>query len=241
MKNAWWIMRRELGAYLRSPIGYVIIAIVLVVDGLLFNAYAVGGGQKMSSQVLANFFFFSSGTTMTAAIFIGMRLIAEERQTGTLVLLNTSPVRDWQLVLGKFMSAVAFLGLMTLLTAYMPALIRINGKVSIEHIVTGYLGVMLLGSTCIALVMVCSALAPNQLVAAVAGAGVVVTFVLLWLLSQIASPPVESLIAYLSIHDKHFKPFMRGLLSARDVIFYLTLTYVALMLTTRVLEARRWR
>jgi ABC-2 type transport system permease protein len=241
MSNVWWILRRELGGYLRSPMGYIIITAVLVVDGLLFNAYAVGGPQKTSSEVLEIFFYCASGTTLLASIFISMRLIAEERQTGTLVLMSTSPVRDWQLIWGKFLSAWLFLGLMTLLTLYMPALVMLNGKISWGHICAGYLGLLLLGGSSLALGLLCSAMAPNQLVAAVAAAATVALFVILWLLSRIASPPVEDLLAYMSLHDKHFRPFMRGLVSIADVVFYVSLTYVALLGATRAIEARRWR
>jgi ABC-2 type transport system permease protein len=241
MRNVWWITKRELSSFLLSPVGYIIFAVVLVIDGLLFNAYAVGSGQKLSSEVLSHFFYFASGTTMLASIFVSMRLIAEERQTGTIVLLATSPVDDWQLVFGKFVSSLMFLSVLNALTLYMPALVLLNGKVSVGHVLAGYIGLTLLGAVCLALGLLCSALAPNQLVAAVLSAAVITTFLLLWLLSRIASPPIEDVLAYLSIHDKHFKPFMRGLLSVRDVVFYLSLTYVALLSATRVLEARRWR
>ncbi len=241
MINVWWIVRRELGQYLRSPIGYIIIFAVLVIDGLLFNAWAIGSGARKSSEVLEVFFYCASGSTMLASVFIGMRLIAEERQTGTLVLLATSPVREWQLVFGKFLSALAFLAILNALTIYMPILIMVNGKISLAHILAGYLGLMLIGSASIALVTLCSAIAPNQLVAAVLGAGTVVAFLLMWLLSKVASPPLEDLLAYLSLHDKHFRPFMRGIISIQDVVFYVSLTYVALLMATRVLEGRRWR
>jgi ABC-2 type transport system permease protein len=117
----------------------------------------------------------------------------------------------------------------------------VNGKISLAHILAGYLGVLLIGAASIALVMLCSALAPNQLVAAVLGGGAVLVFLLMWLLSKIASPPIEDLLAYLSLHDKHFRPFMRGVISIQDVVFYVSLSYVALLMTTRVLESRRWR
>lgn len=241
MNNVYWIVRRELMGYLRSPIGFYIITAVLLVDGLLFNSIAIGTAARKSSEVLEYFFFCASGPTMIASVFIGMRLIAEERQMGTLVLLSTSPVREWQLVFGKFLSASLFLLVMTLLTVYMPILVMINGKVSFAHLIAGYLGLFLLGCASTALVLICSAFAPNQLVAAVLGGAVVTTFVLLWYLSQIASPPIEGLLAYLSLHDKHFRPFMRGIVSLQDVFFYLSLTYVALLISTRILEARRWR
>ena len=108
MSNIWWIMQRELGSYLRTPLGYIIMAVVLMVDGLLFNAWAMAGGQQRSSQVLEVFFYCASGTTLLASIFLAMRLIAEERQTGTMTLLATSPVRDYQVVWGKFIAAWLF-------------------------------------------------------------------------------------------------------------------------------------
>jgi len=241
MHNVIYILRRELSQYLRSPMGYIIIAAVLAIDGLLFNAWAVGEGQRRSGEVLEMFFYLTSGPTLLASIFIAMRLIAEERQTGTLVLISTAPVRDYELVLGKFLGALTFLSAMTAMSVYMPVLVMLHGKVSLGHVLVGYLGLILLGAAALALGLLCSAVAPNQLIAAILGAAVITVFVLLWLLSRIASPPLETLLGYLSIHDKHFRPFMRGILSVQDVVFYLSLVYVALVATTRVLEARRWR
>ena len=86
MRVVWLVTVRELGAYFRSYMGYIILAVVLLVDGLLFNVYALGGGSKFSAEVLRQFFYFSSGTTMIASIFLTMRLLAEERQMGTMVL-----------------------------------------------------------------------------------------------------------------------------------------------------------
>jgi ABC-2 type transport system permease protein len=241
MSNVWYVLRRELGVYLRSPMGYIIIAVALVIDGLLFNAFAVGSAPRKSSEVIEAFFYLASGPTLGASIFISMRLIAEERQSGTWVLLATSALRDWQVVLGKFLAAVAFLAVLNALTAYMPALVMLHGKISLGHVAAGYTGLMLLGSAALAVGLFCSAVSPNQLVAVILAAGAIGTLVLLWMLSKIASPPVEDLLAYLSLHDKHFRPFMRGLLSLQDVVFYLSLTYVALTMATRVLETRRWR
>src|SRR5262249_26469674 len=146
MKATLLIARRELGAYLRSMSGYVIASLVLLVDGILFQALVLGAGERLSSEVLSGFFFYASGLTMVSSVFISMRLLAEERQTGTLVLLTSSPVHDWEIVLGKFLSALAFLAMITLASVYMPALIFVNGKVSLGHMAAGYVGLLLLGS-----------------------------------------------------------------------------------------------
>lgn len=240
MVNIWWILKRELAYYLRSPIGYIILAVALFLNGLLFNVWAIGTRARTSGEVLSEFFLHTGGVVMVASIFVTMRLIAEEKQNGTLVLLMTSPVKDYELVLGKYLGALAFVALLAALTFYMPLLLLINGKVSWGHIAAGYIGVLLIGSTSVALGLLSSALAPNQLVAAVSSAGIFVAFTLFWLLSRVAEPPMSDVIRYLSIFDAHYRPFQRGLLTVKDVVFYLALTYSALLISTRVLEARRW-
>ena len=145
MSQALLIARRELSAYRRSPLGAIVIAGALLIDGIYF--YWKGLAEKLvSAQVLSEFFYGASGTTMIAGIVLAMRLLAEERQTGTLTLLNTSPVKDSEIVLGKFVSAFGVLALMTAFTVYMPLLIFVNGKVSVGHIVVGYAGLLLLGA-----------------------------------------------------------------------------------------------
>ena len=151
MKNVWLIARRELTATLRSPLGFVVAALVLALDGLLFNLWAMGGGEKLSAEVLYEFFYAVSGTTMVAAVFISMRLLAEEQQTGTINLLLTSPIQDHQIVLGKFLGAYLFLALLTLVTLYMPLLIMVHGKISWGHLLAGYLGLLLLGAAALAI------------------------------------------------------------------------------------------
>ena len=98
MTTALLIARRELGGYFRSMTGYIIAGLVLLVEGVLFNAFVLSAGEMYSAEVLANFFYISFGTTVIASVFISMRLVAEERQTGTLVLLTSSPVHDWEIV-----------------------------------------------------------------------------------------------------------------------------------------------
>jgi ABC-2 type transport system permease protein len=241
MSAAFLIMRRELGAYFRSMTGYIIAAAVLVVDGILFNAFALGGPDKRSGEVLVAFFYISSGTTMIASIFLSMRLLAEEKQTGTLVLLTSSPIRDRDIVIGKFLSGWVFLSLITLATAFMPALIMVHGKISVGHLATGYLGLLLLGGAAMAIGTFGSAIARTQVIAAIVSAGLVVGLIIAWLLARVTEHPINRIFEALALYHRHFPPFQVGIIHLRDVVYYLALTYFALFGATRVLEARRWR
>ena len=234
------IARRELAGYLRTLSGYVIIAVIVGIVGLLFNAEAVNRIQ-LSSQLLERFFWLTSGFVMVAAVLISMRLLAEERQAGTLQLLYSSPITDAEIVLGKYLSGLAFLALLLACTAFMPALIFINGKVSFGHIFTGYLGLLLLGSASIAIGTLGSALSRNQVLAAVVGGCLLVAMLISWWLAGVTESPLNQIFSALALWGQHFPPFMRGLVHLRDVVYYLAVTYAALFAATRVLEARRWR
>jgi ABC-2 type transport system permease protein len=241
MRSTLLIARRELAAYLRSMTGYVIVAAVLAVDGLLFNAFALGGPERRSSEVLSLFFYFSSGTTMIASVFISMRLLAEERQAGTLALLYSSPVRDGEIVVGKYLSALCYLALMTLCTVFMPLLVMVHGKVSVGHIAAGYLGLLLLGSASIAIGTFGSALARTQVLAAIGSGCMLVALLVCWLLGRVTERPLSEIFTAMSLHGRHFAPFQSGIIHLRDVVYYVAVTYLALFAATRVLEARRWR
>lgn len=239
--KALLIARRELSGYLRTLSGYVVIAVILALNGLFFNAYALGGASKRSAEVLSQFFYYSSGFTIVASVFISMRLLAEERQTGTLPLLYSSPLRDRDIVLGKFLAGLAFLSVYVLCTLYMPVLVLVNGKVSFGHVAAGYLGLLLLGSASLAVGTFGSALARNQLLAAITSAVMLVALILCWLLARITEQPLADVFSAMSLWNQHFPPFQSGLIHVRDVVYYLVVTYVALFAATRVLEARRWR
>jgi ABC-2 type transport system permease protein len=240
MRATLLIARRELGAYLRTMNGWVIITLVLAIDGLLFNAFALGNGERRSSEVLTQFFYFASGTTMISSVFISMRLLAEEQQTGTIQLLYSSPVKDHEIILGKYLSAMAFLAILTLSTVYMPLLIFVNGKISIGHMAAGYLGLMLLGSAALAVGTLGSSLVKSQVLAAIISGVLVVTLLIAWLLGRVTERPLSEVFAAMALWQ-HFMGFQSGIVHLKDVVYYVVVTYVALFAATRVLEARRWR
>jgi ABC-2 type transport system permease protein len=241
MQKVFLIAWRDLAAYFNTWTGYIVAAASLFITGILFNAMAIGNEAEYSEVVLGNFFYFSSGIAMVAAICLAMRLIAEERQTGTIVLFYTSPVTERQIIYGKFLSALGFFVFLQLLSLYMPALIFIHGKVSLGHLGAGYFGILLLGAATLATTIFASTLAPNQLLAAVLGALFTVTLLVLWMLSSVVDSPFKELFEYLALHNDHFQPFRKGMVHVQHVVFYLSIVVFALECSVRALEARRWR
>lgn len=239
--KVWLIARRELVSYFGTWMGYVIAASALFIDGLLFNAYAMGKAPRLSADVLREFFYYSSGISMVAGVFLSMRLLAEEKQTGTLVLFYTSPVTERQLIYGKFFSAALFLLFLHIISIYIPALIFVNGKVSLGHLASGYLGVTLLGSATIAMTLFASVVSPNQLVAGILGAVFVVTALVLWILSEVVGPPFKELFTYLALHNMHFDSFRDGIIHIRDIVYYFSVIFFFLECSVRALQSRRWQ
>jgi ABC-2 type transport system permease protein len=233
------IARRELATYLNTAWGWAILAAVLLIDGLLFNAFAMTDAPRYSADVLEDFFFFSSGTTMIAGVLLSMRLIAEERQSGTMVLLETAPVTEAQVVIGKFLGAFGFLSVITLATVYMPILIQVNGKIGWAQIGAGYLGLLSLGGAAVAIGTFGSSIAKNQLLAAASGGAILVLMLLGWLLARITEAPISEVLAYTALFDRHFQPFMRGRVNTESLVLYGSVIFAFLLMATRVLQARR--
>ena len=240
MKKIFVIARRELTGYARSPLGSLVIAATLLGVGLYF--YWDGLSQKLlSAEVLRRFFYTASGGTMIAGLVLSMRLLAEERQTGTLTLLNTAPIRGVEVVLGKFLAAMVVLVLLQVLTLYMPLMIFVNGKVSLGHIAVGYLGLVLLGSATIAVGLFASSVARSQVIAAILGAGILIPLLMLWMVAKAVEPPLNGFLAAMAFHHENFLPFTQGTLRLQGVAYYTAVTYLFILGATRSLEARRWR
>jgi ABC-2 type transport system permease protein len=240
--NIGIIFKRELDQYLRSPMGYVIGALVLLVDGLLFYKSALSPDHYLlSAEALSRFFLWASGPTAIAAVALSMRLVAEERGQGTLVLLHSSPVRDVEIVVGKFLAAFVFLVGLTLLTIYLPLLLKIRGKITWGQMGVGYIGLCLYGGAILAIGLFASCLVRYQVVALVVAGAIAGTLYLCWPLSKVLEPPLSNVFASLSLFERHFPPFSRGTLHLRDLFYYVALTYFFLLLAVKTLEEKRWQ
>ncbi len=240
MKNALLVAGREMGSYTRSLLGWAIAAAALLIEGVWFSAMGLSG-TRMSADVLREFFNGASGVTMIVAVLMSIPLLAGERERGTLVLLNTAPIRDVEIVLGKFLAAFAMISFITILSIYMPLLVFVNGKVSMGHVAVGYSGILLLGSAALSIGMFTSSLSKSQVMAAILGGLVLAIMVTLWLLAKVADPPVSAFLSGLALHHQRQFPFMTGVLKLENVVYYLAVTFFFLLAATKTLEARRWR
>ena len=235
------IYRRELGTYLRSPYGWVIASIVLLIDGLLFQGLAMNG-EMLSAYVLERSFYYWSAIPLFAGVLLSFRLLSEERQNHSMVLLNTSPVRDSDIVLGKFFAALTFLAILLLLSVYMPILIKVNGKITSSQVLVGYIGLLLLGASTLAIGLFGSALTRQQLIAAVTASAMVAILCFIHLLANKVDAPLKDVIEQVDLWWVHFQyGFMKGVLNLKDVIYYLATTYFFLLLSIKTLEAKRWQ
>jgi ABC-2 type transport system permease protein len=236
MRTALTIARRELSAYFASPIAYLVAAAFLVISGYLFSLILVSNQQA----TLEGLFFNINLILLFVAPLLTMRLLADERRSGTIELLLTAPVRDWEVVLGKFLAALALFGTILLCTLYYPLMLwRFGGKPDIGPMITGYLGLLLLAGAMLAIGTLASSLTENQIVAAVIAFG---ALLMLWLIGSAASVATGAagVLSALALPN-HYDDFARGAINLEDVIYYLSLIVGCLFVATRALETRRYR
>jgi ABC-2 type transport system permease protein len=169
-----------------------------------------------------------------------MRLLSEEARSGTLELLLTSPIRDWEVVLGKFTAVFLFFMAMLVPTLYYLYLLTRYGAPDIPVTFSGYLGVILLGAMLLSFGVLTSAMSANQIIAAVLGVALSLTFWMIGGLGFTIEGPLGTLLRYLTIQE-HFGNFLAGLISTSNIIYFLSVTAASLFLATRTLEIRRWR
>ena len=236
MRNSWLIARRELQAYFASPIAYLVTAAFLFISGYLF--YMI---LYMSREATMRYLFMNMTTIFLFMMpILTMRLLAEERSKGTIELLLTSPVREWEVALGKYLASVGLLAVMLLLTGLYPLMLEAFGDPDPGPLWGGYLGILLFGATLLALGTLTSSVTSNQIVAAVLGVVLVLTLLLMDGLSNLTSGALRDAVTYLSL-STHYEDFMRGVIDTQHVVYSLSIIAGSLFLTTRVLETRRWK
>jgi ABC-2 type transport system permease protein len=232
------IIERELKAYFVSPIAYVVIAMFLALSGYFFAAILFLTKDASMQYQLSNM----AVILLIVSPLISMRLLAEEQRQGTLELLCTSPISDAGIVVGKYIASLILLAVMLLLTGYGPAILYLYGKPELYPILSGYLGLFLVGAGFLAIGVMASAWTKNQIVAAVISFAICLILWILGASSSMASGGswASDLINYLAL-EPHFSSFVRGVFNTSDLIYYISLSVVAVFIAIRSFESRRWR
>ena len=242
MHSVWPIARRELGAIFVQPIAYIFGIVILALTGAIFASELFflatqPGALPIDAQNVLGLYTFLYLFAMPA---LTMRLLAEERRSGTMELLMTLPIRDSEVVLGKFLAGFIFYLLLTALTLIFPIILFTFGNPDPGPLWTAYLGVILFGAALLGLGILASALSENQMVAFILGLGLTLLFYLLVIPVQsfALGETAVTILNELALSN-HQDNFFRGLIVAKDVVYFLGITAVALFAATRTLKNHR--
>ena len=255
MNNILAIAHKELKSYFSTPIAYVVIGFFALLFGYFFYAMLVifnqqsaqfggveGGAVDINQQLIRPLFLNASVILLFVLPLITMRTYSEEKRSGTIELLLTSPVTDVEIILGKFLGAMALYAAMLAITVIHMLLLfsYANPKPEWTVPVIGYVGLLLMGGCFISVGLLISSLTKNQIVS---GMVTFAVFLLLRVINWIASftgPTTQSVLNYLSITD-HFDDFTRGILDTKHFIYYFSVMSFGLFLTARSVDTERWK
>ncbi|HYL62800.1 MAG TPA: ABC transporter permease [Candidatus Methylomirabilis sp.] len=254
MRNVWLIWRKEMRSYFVSPIAYLLLLFFALLFGWFFwNAVGEFTFYAAESRMRGEMFPMSineqiirpllSNITVLGLFFIPlitMRLFAEEKRNGTIELLATSPLRDGEVIAGKWLAAMTLYSCMLLVTAVNFIYLFKYGNPDWKPLVINYLGLFLQAAALLALGTFISSLTKNQIIAGTATFGVcLLMFVLVWVSSYNYATWAQ-VCSYISLNS-HMESFARGVIDSKDAVYYVTLTFFGLFLTARSLESLRWR
>jgi ABC-2 type transport system permease protein len=254
MKNILTIFSKEVRSYFASPIAYGLMAFFALIAGYFFYVYvAIFVDRSMQSQMMGRGMPMDMNEWVIRPMLmnlsviglfmipmITMRLFAEEKSRGTIELLTTSPINDWEIIIGKWLAAIALYALILGISMLNVLVLFFYGKPDISPILTGYLGLLLQGGCLLAIGTFISTTTKNQIIA---GTATFAICLLLWVLDWVSSYETAAwakVIAYMSVIT-HFEPFAKGVIDSKDVIFYVSMIFFGLFLTARSMESLRWR
>ena len=255
MNNIVAIAQKELKSYFASPIAYIVIGFFSLLFGYFFYAllvyfdrqsmqFAGLGAQQppmnVNDQLIRPVFLNASVILLFVLPMITMRTYAEEKRSGTIELLLTAPLTDFQIIMGKFLGAMALYAAMLAVTVIHMATLFAFGKPEVLPIVTGYLGLLLMGGCFISVGLLISSLTKNQIVA---GMITFAVFLLLWVINWVGSftgPTTQDVLNYLSITE-HLDDFTKGIVDTKHLVYYVSFIAFGLFLTARSVDTERWR
>ncbi len=239
MKSVWIIAKRELSSYFDSLIAYMMIILFLIISGLF--TWIVGGDVFITGQASLQVFFTWGYWTLFFFIpTITMRSLAEESRSGTIELLSTKAVTDWQIVLGKYLSS--YLLVIIALACTIPYYITVANLGNIDHgaVIGGYLGLALISGAYVSIGIFASSTTNNQIVAILLSLLISVFFHFLFDVLNTNASAISSVLSYLSTRT-HFQSLARGVIDSRDFIYFFSLIFIGLLLSQTMLSRRNWQ
>lgn len=243
MRGTWIVFSREVGQYFASPVAYLIAFAFLLLTGLIFNNdVALSVTVKPTEPALIPLFL--SFAMVFFAPLLTMRLLAEERREGTLELLLTAPVKDSDIVFGKFLSAWFYYSMLLAITLVYQFVLffTTRNRPDLGHALSAYIGIWLYGGAALAVGLMYSSLTENQIVAAFLGWA---TLMFLWLGDLagqvVANLDLARLLRTLTLQGHFTTSFAVGVVRAEDVAYYAGIIVVMLFVAIRVIESHRWR
>jgi ABC-2 type transport system permease protein len=254
VRNILAIATKEFRSYFASPIAYILIGLFSLLFGWFFYVFLMafvqqseqmmqfggGGGANVNQMMIRGLFQNTAVIILFVMPMITMRTYSEEKRSGTIELLLTSPLTDLEIIIGKFLGALALYAAMLLVTMiYIAILFRI-GNPEWRPIVAGYLGLLLMGGCFLSVGLFISSLTKNQIVA---GFLTFATFLMFWIINwmgESSGPTTRDVLNYLSITE-HFDDFSRGIIDTKHLVYYLSFITFGLFLTARSVDSERWR
>ncbi len=256
MRNIVTIADKELRSYFASPIAYVVVGFFAILFGYFFVAslsvmvqfsmqagmFGMGGPQSIN----INEFMLRPLLSNTAIVllfflpFLTARAYAEEKKSGTIELLLTSPLSDLEIILGKFLGALTLFALMLAVTAVHMGILFWYGEPELGPMLSGYLGLLLMGASFISVGLLVSSATRNQIVAGVVTFALLLLFWVLTWMADSVGPTGQAVLSYLSILE-HFDDFSKGVIDTKHVAYYVSFIAFGLFLTAKAVDTERWR
>ena len=253
MNNVLAIAHKELKGYFATPIGYIVIGMFALLYGwffyvmlIIFNQQSLqlggleGGNVDINQQLIRPLFLNASVILLFVLPLVTMRIYSEEKRSGTIELLLTSPLTDVQIIIGKFLGAMTLYAAMLAITAIHMITLMQLGNPEVKVMLVGYLGLLLMGGCFISVGLLISSLTKNQIVS---GMITFAVFLLLWVINwpaSFAGPTTQSVLNYLSITD-HFDDFTKGIVDTKHLVYYFSVMAFGLFLTARSVDTERWK
>ncbi len=236
MNNVITIFRREMRSYFNSPVAYIVITLFLLVSGYFFSSTLF----LNNSADLRSLFGIAGFILMLFTPAVTMRLLAEERRAGTIEILVTLPVKDEEIVVGKFLAGFALTAISIVLTFIAYLTIASLGNADFGAAFGGYLGLILMSGVYVAIGLFTSSLSPNQIIAFIVGFVIIFAFFMLDKILAFLPDALTSFFEYLSI-DYHYGNISRGVIDSRDLIYYFSMIFFFLYLAVKMTQLRKWR